>query len=168
MQAQRNCQTATIDSPAVTLSPPKSSNYAMDTVSALQRSLNMSRIRSKDTKPELTVRSILHRLGYRFRLHRKDLPGRPDVVLPKHKKAILVHGCFWHGHTCKLASKPKSNEVYWSGKILKNKERDARNLVALEALGWAVLELWECDVRRMDGLEDQIIKFMQANVTPAN
>jgi len=122
----------------------------------------MSRIRSKDTKPELAVRSILHRLGYRFRLHRKDLPGRPDIVLPRHKKVVLVHGCFWHGHTCRLASKPKSNAGYWSDKILKNKERDARNLAALQAAGWTVLELWECDVRRMMGIEEQLAAFMES------
>jgi DNA mismatch endonuclease (patch repair protein) len=134
----------------------------MDTISQAQRSELMSRIRSKDTKPEITVRRILHRLGYRFRLHRGDLPGRPDIVLPRHGKVILVHGCFWHGHTCRLASKPKSNTGYWSEKILKNKERDARNLNALKIAGWTVLELWECDVRRMDGLEEQLAAFMKS------
>lgn len=122
----------------------------------------MSRIRSKDTKPELAVRQILHRLGYRFRLHRKDLPGRPDIVLPRHRKIILVHGCFWHGHTCRLASKPKSNSGYWSGKIEKNKERDARNLYALQDAGWKVLELWECDIRKLEGLEERLDAFMKA------
>jgi len=120
----------------------------------------MSRIRSKDTKPEITVRKLLHSMGYRFRLHRKDLPGRPDIVLPKYKKVILVHGCFWHGHHCKLASKPKSNAGYWSEKILKNRERDARNLEALRAAGWDVLELWECDVRKGEGLETILRNFL--------
>lgn len=101
----------------------------------------MGRIRSRDTKPEIAVRSILHRLGYRFRLHRKDLPGQPDIVLPKHRKVILVQGCFWHGHTCRLASKPKSNEGYWSPKIAGNRARDARNTDALARQGWTVLEL---------------------------
>jgi len=141
---------------------PSLTNVPMDTISQAQRSELMSRIRSKDTKPELAVRSILHRLGYRFRLHRKDLPGRPDIVLPRHHKAVLVHGCFWHGHTCRLASKPKSNTGYWSEKILKNKERDARNLNALKEAGWSVLELWECDVRKMDGLEEQLAAFMKS------
>lgn len=101
-------------------------------------------------------------MGYRFRLHRKDLPGRPDIVLPRHGKIILVHGCFWHGHEhCRLASKPKSNREYWSEKITKNKERDVRNVAALEAAGWIVLELWECDIRRQKGLADQIARFMQ-------
>jgi DNA mismatch endonuclease (patch repair protein) len=122
----------------------------------------MSRIRSKDTKPELEVRRILHRLGYRFRLHRKDLPGRPDIVLPRHHKIVLVQGCFWHGHDCRLASKPKSNVSYWSEKILKNRARDARNIDALVKAGWAVLELWECDVRKRDGLELELTKFMES------
>lgn len=134
----------------------------MDTITQTQRSLLMGRIRSKDTKPELEVRRILHRLGYRFRLHRKDLPGRPDIVLPKHRKIVLVHGCFWHGHTCRLASKPKSNSGYWSEKILKNQERDVRNLDALQTANWTVLELWECDIRKMDGLEQKLIEFMKS------
>lgn len=120
----------------------------------------MSGIRSKNTKPELAVRSILHRLGYRFRLHHKDLPGRPDIVLPKHRKIILVQGCFWHGHTCRLASKPKSNEGYWSAKINGNRARDARTLKALEEQGWNVLELWECEVRCVEGLEERLQAFM--------
>lgn len=134
----------------------------MDTIDPARRSQLMSRIRSKDTKPEIAVRQILHRLGYRFRLHRKDLPGRPDIVLPRHRKIVLVHGCFWHGHTCRLASKPKSNESYWTGKIAKNKERDGRNLAALEEAGWTVLELWECDVRKSEGLEDRLAAFMKS------
>lgn len=132
----------------------------MDTISPEARSAQMSRIRSKNTKPEITVRSMLHRLGYRFRLHRKDLPGRPDIVLPKHRKVVLVQGCFWHGHSCRLASKPKSNVNYWSGKIQKNRLRDQRNLDALEAAGWQVLELWECDIRRFEGLEQRLKNFL--------
>lgn len=132
----------------------------MDTISPIERSALMGRIRSKDTQPEMVVRSLLHRLGYRFRLHRKDLPGRPDIVLPRHRKIILIHGCFWHGHTCRLASKPKSNEDYWAGKISGNRARDARNLSVLLNAGWSVLELWECEVRRCDGIEDRIQAFM--------
>jgi DNA mismatch endonuclease (patch repair protein) len=105
-------------------------------------------------------------MGYRFRLHRKDLPGRPDIVLPKHKKIILVQGCFWHGHEdCKLASKPKSNTGYWSGKICKNRERDVRNMRALREAGWDVLELWECDVRKDEGLDETLQKFMNRSLT---
>lgn len=134
----------------------------MDTITPAKRSALMSRIRSKNTRPELAVRSILHRLGYRFRLHRKDLPGRPDIVLPKHRKIILVQGCFWHGHTCRLASKPKSNEGYWSTKIAGNRARDARTLKALAEQGWTVLELWECEVRRFEGLEERLQAFMNS------
>lgn len=134
----------------------------MDTVSPAVRSALMSRIRSKNTKPELVVRSLLHRLGYRFRIHRKDLAGNPDIVLPKHRKIVLVHGCFWHGHTCRLASKPKTNVEYWAEKIFKNKSRDERNLETLSAQGWAVLVLWECEVRAMDGLVERIVDFMQS------
>lgn len=134
----------------------------MDTITQAERSALMSRIRSKDTRPELTVRSILHRLGYRFRLHRKDLPGRPDIVLPKHRKIVLVQGCFWHGHTCRLASKPKSNVDYWRIKIENNRIRDARNVEALVQRGWTVLELWECEVRRFDGLERRLQTFLRS------
>lgn len=134
----------------------------MDTITQAERSALMSRIRSKDTKPELVVRSILHRLGFRFRLHRKDLPGRPDIVLPRHRKIILVQGCFWHGHTCKLASKPKSNQSYWSPKIETNRARDARNLNMLIQQGWTVMELWECEIRKVDGLTEKIESFMQS------
>ena len=120
----------------------------------------MGRIRSKNTRPELTVRSLLHALGYRFRLHRKDLPGRPDIVLPKHKKIIFVQGCFWHGHACKLGSKPKSNGEYWSPKISKNRERDVKNIAKLEEMGWGVLELWECDIRKFDRIKERLIEFL--------
>ena len=133
----------------------------MDTITQAERSALLSRIRSKDTQPELAVRSLLHRLGYRFRVHRKDLPGRPDIVLPRHRKIILVHGCFWHGHTCRLASKPKSNEVYWSAKIEANRARDARNFDALVQQGWSVLELWECEVRRFEGLAEPLNAFLR-------
>lgn len=132
----------------------------MDTLTPEQRSALMSRIRSKDTTPELVVRSLLHHLGYRFRLHRKDLPGKPDIVLPRRRKVVLVNGCFWHGHTCKLASKPKSNREYWRTKIENNCERDARNIEALRNLGWSVLVLWECEIRRLDGLERRLAAFM--------
>lgn len=133
----------------------------MDTVSKDFRSALMSRIRSKDTKPELAVRTILHRLGFRFRLHRKDLPGQPDIVLPKYRKIVLVQGCFWHGHSCRLASKPKSNQDYWSRKIASNQERDRRVRAELEAAGWSVLELWECEIRAKTGLVERLVEFMR-------
>lgn len=120
----------------------------------------MSRIRSKDTKPEVAVRKLLHSMGFRFRLHRRDLPGCPDIVLPKYKKIIFVQGCFWHGHNCRLASKPKSNSTYWSNKILMNQTRDARNINSLRTAGWDVLELWECDVRRWEEIEKVLREFL--------
>lgn len=133
----------------------------MDTITPAERSALMSRIRSKDTKPEMAVRSLLHRMGFRFRIHRKDLPGRPDIVLPRHRKIVLIQGCFWHGHTCRLASKPKSNESYWSVKLETNRARDARNLAALIGQGWTVLELWECEIRHFEGLKEKLHAFMQ-------
>lgn len=133
----------------------------MDKLTSEKRSALMARIRSKDTRPEVVVRSILHHLGYRFRLHRKDLPGKPDIVLPKHRKVVLVHGCFWHGHNCRLASKPKSNVAYWRNKLKANHTRDEKNLRALDALGWKVLVIWECEVRRMDGLAEKLDLFIK-------
>lgn len=121
----------------------------------------MSRIGGKNTKPELIVRTVLHRMGYRFRLHRKDLPGCPDIVLPRHKKVVLVHGCFWHGHLCKIAPGPKSNPGYWSPKIAKNRERDERNRTALVGLGWDVLELWECEIRDLQRTEKRLSAFLR-------
>jgi len=136
----------------------------MDKITIEERSALMARIRSKDTKPELAVRSLLHRLGYRFRLHRRDLPGTPDIVLPRHKKIVLVQGCFWHGHDCQLASSPKSNTRYWSEKIQKNKERDQRNIHALRDRGWTVIEIWECEVRRACGLERRLLDFLRNKI----
>jgi DNA mismatch endonuclease (patch repair protein) len=112
------------------------------------RSYNMSRIRSKDTKPELLIRKYLHAQGYRFRLHVKDLPGKPDIVLPKYKTVIFVHGCFWHGHEgCKYASIPKTRTEWWTAKIEGNKARDKKAFEALEKLGWRVVEVWGCEVK---------------------
>lgn len=113
----------------------------MDRITSVERSALMSRIKSKDTRPELFVRSLLHSLGYRFRLHRKDLPGCPDIVLPKYRKVVLVQGCFWHGHTCRRASHPKSNADYWHAKIARNQARDARNIGLLTEQGWDVLQI---------------------------
>jgi DNA mismatch endonuclease (patch repair protein) len=107
----------------------------------------MSRIRSKDTKPERTVRSWLHRNGYRFRINRKDLPGTPDIVLPKYRTVIFVNGCFWHRHNCKLAYTPKSNVERWSGKFKSNVERDDTVKKLCSNQGWRPLEVWECEVR---------------------
>jgi len=119
-----------------------------DVFSEEKRSAIMASVRSKDTKPELLVRSLLHRLGYRFRLHRKDLPGKPDIVLPKYSTVIFVHGCFWHGHRGCIRSKlPKSRPEFWRDKIESNVERDRRARIELMAQGWNVLTIWQCQIR---------------------
>ncbi len=113
-----------------------------------QRSYNMSRIRSKNTKPELIVRSWLHKQGYRFRLHDKNLPGKPDIVLKKYKTVIFVHGCFWHGHKgCKYFVVPKTRTKWWLNKINCNIERDRKAARQLKKLGWKVINIWECKVK---------------------
>jgi DNA mismatch endonuclease (patch repair protein) len=113
-----------------------------------QRSALMARIRSRDTKPEIAVRRLLHSFGYRFRLHRRDLPGKPDIVLPRHRLVIFVHGCFWHQHPgCRLASKPKTRQDYWRPKLAGNVSRDELAQASLRSLGWRVAVLWECDTR---------------------
>lgn len=118
----------------------------MDRLTPDQRSENMRRIRGKDSAPELVVRRLLHKLGYRYRLHRKDLPGRPDIVLPPRRKVIFVHGCFWHRHPdCKFAYNPKSRLDFWSSKFRQNVERDHRAAATLMASGWSVLVVWECE-----------------------
>lgn len=120
-----------------------------DTLSPAERSEVMRRVRSKDTKPEVFVRSVLHRMGYRFRLHRKDLPGNPDIVLPKHRTAVFIHGCFWHQHPgCRKATVPQNNRDYWERKLSRNVERDALSVRALEEAGWRVVILWECEIPR--------------------
>ncbi len=120
----------------------------MDTVSKEVRSRNMSAIRSKNTNPETVVRSLLFALGYRYRLHRKDLPGKPDIILKKHNTVIFVHGCFWHQHKeCKRANIPKSNKKYWIPKLERNVERDKINKRELNRLGWNVITIWECETK---------------------
>ena len=122
----------------------------MDTISRVRRSDNMRRIRARDTKPELIARSIAHRLGCRFRLHGawqgETLPGKPDMVFASRRKVIFVHGCFWHMHGCDSVRMPKSNQSYWRAKLRGNQRRDANHLVALEAQGWKVLVVWECEI----------------------
>ena len=116
-----------------------------DRLSAERRSWNMSRIGNRDTRPELLVRSALHRAGYRFRLQSKKLPGRPDVVLPRYRTVVFVHGCFWHRHrACRYAYTPKSRVEFWNGKFAANVERDRRSARELRALGWHVVTVWEC------------------------
>lgn len=135
-----------------------------DTLSQTQRSYNMSRIRGKNTKPEILVRKGLHARGFRFRLHNKKLPGSPDIVLPKYGVAIMVNGCFWHGHKrCRYATKPKTNVGFWETKIARNRHRDEVTNAHLEALGWHVITVWECELRgksqatsRLDALAEEI------------
>jgi DNA mismatch endonuclease (patch repair protein) len=122
----------------------------------------MSRIRGKDTKPELLVRSALHRMGYRFRLHRKDLPGRPDVVLPRFNAAVFVHGCFWHRHKgCRLTATPKTRAGFWKKKFHENVRRDKRNEAALRRAGWRVLKIWECEAVSGARLERKLSRFFE-------
>jgi DNA mismatch endonuclease (patch repair protein) len=120
----------------------------------------MRAIRSKDMLPELMVRRAAHRLGYRFRLHRKDLPGNPDIVFATRHKVIFVHGCFWHSHNCKIAHTPKSNQAYWIPKLERNRTRDGNNLEALKIAGWKVMIVWECETRDQQRLEKALIKFL--------
>ena len=120
----------------------------VDTITGERRSWNMSRIRGRDTGPELRLRSLLHRAGFRFRLHAKKLPGRPDIVLPKYRTAILVHGCFWHRHSgCRNATTPSTRAEFWQEKFDSNVRRDARNRADLEEAGWTVMTVWECELK---------------------
>jgi DNA mismatch endonuclease (patch repair protein) len=128
-----------------------------DVYDSATRSRVMARVKGKDTGPEWTVRRALTRLGARYRLHRKDLPGSPDIVLPGRKLAIFVHGCFWHAHSCARGSrKPKANADYWTAKIGRNAARDVRNRADLEALGWRVETIWECDLKDAAALEARL------------
>ncbi|CCG97164.1 DNA mismatch endonuclease Vsr [Marinobacter nauticus ATCC 49840] len=119
-----------------------------DIVDPKTRSRMMANIKGKNTKPEMAIRSALHRMGYRFRLHRKDLPGKPDIVLPKHRAVLFVNGCFWHGHFCSLFKWPKTREEFWREKILSNKKRDQQNIRLLTDKGWRVCIVWECSIRK--------------------
>ena len=128
-----------------------------DTVSKKQRSLNMSRIRSTNTKPEVFVRSVLHKLGFRFRKNVKTLSGKPDIVLPKYKTVIFVHGCFWHQHEgCKRSTIPKSNIEYWKPKLQRNTERDIQHKLILDEAGWKVFVIWECETKKADDLKTKL------------
>jgi DNA mismatch endonuclease, patch repair protein len=124
----------------------------------------MARIRSKDTKPELLVRRLIHSLGYRYRLHPKDLPGRPDLVFRSRKSVIFVHGCFWHRHSdpsCRLARLPKSRLDFWLPKLTANQLRDKVNLQQLQSQGWRVLTIWECELSDDDKLRETIEGFLE-------
>lgn len=133
----------------------------VDRISKQRRSWNMSRIKSRDTVPEKKLRSLLHQMGYRFRVHRKDLPGCPDIVLPKYKKAIFVHGCFWHRHQgCKYAYVPKSRIEFWKNKFRDNIQRDMKSHSELNRMGWDVLTFWECEIKDVESIEKRIRKLL--------
>ena len=132
----------------------------VDNLTPEARSLRMASIGGKNTAPELIVRRLAHGLGYRFRLHKRDLPGTPDLAFPARRKVIFVHGCYWHGHACRIGRLPKSNLSFWSVKIEKNKARDARNLRELRALSWNTLVVWQCETRDLAKLGRRLRRFL--------
>jgi DNA mismatch endonuclease, patch repair protein len=133
-----------------------------DRVSQKRRSEIMALVKGKDTKPEMAVRQKLHRLGYRYRVHRKDLPGKPDLAFSRLRKAIFVHGCFWHGHdNCSYGRLPKSNLEYWSRKLERNKERDAENIRCLLEMGWEVAVVWQCELKDIDAVVAKLVDFLK-------
>lgn len=141
-----------------------------DIVDAQTRSRMMRGIQSKDTQPELRLRRALHALGFRYRLHAKELPGRPDMVFPKYRAVVFVHGCFWHGHECPVFRWPKTRPEFWRAKIEANRARDDRKIQALQALGWRVAVVWECDLRQpvtADGLASEIAAWLKSADVPS-
>ncbi len=133
-----------------------------------KRSSVMRRVKGRDTGPEKTVRRLLTALGVRYRLHRKDLPGKPDIVMPGRRLALFVHGCFWHGHDCPRGARvPKQNRDYWLGKVGRNRERDAASTAALETAGWRVAVVWECELKDEAGLGERLAQLLNDTVSPA-
>lgn len=137
----------------------------MDIVSPAARSRMMSRIRGSNTAPEMAVRSCAHKLGLRFRLHVRNLPGSPDLVFPRHRKVVFVHGCFWHRHDCKWAAMPKTRPDFWQNKFSANQARDLRNSAALKAAGWTVLVIWECETRDQAALRIRLARLFGLEVS---
>lgn len=134
----------------------------MDKLTPKQRSANMSRIRSQDTQPEMLVRRAVHAMGYRYRLHDSNLPGKPDLVLPRLGKIIQVQGCFWHQHSgCIDAHIPKSRRHYWAPKLQRNSDRDKKNARALRRMGWKLLTVWECEIKDMGKLKSRLARFLR-------
>ena len=134
----------------------------MDNVSPQRRSEIMSRIRSQGTKPEMSVRRLIYAMGFRYRLHARELPGKPDLVFRSRRKIIFVHGCFWHRHDCNLARLPKSRLQFWVEKLEKNRERDARVQEELAAAGWRFLVIWECELANSAAVESKVRGFLDA------
>jgi len=133
-----------------------------DVFSKEKRSWIMSRVKGRDTKPEILVRSFVHRMGFRFRLHGRDLPGNPDIVLPRHGKVIFVHGCFWHGHRrCMRSKRPTTHKKFWNRKLDQNIERDERFRRMLRRMGWRVLVVWECETRKQEKLLRKLERFLR-------
>lgn len=134
-----------------------------DTVSPEVRSQIMAKVKSKGMKPELRVRKLLHRLGYRYRLHRSDLPGRPDLVFPARRKVIFVNGCFWHRHDgCPQVRIPATNRDYWLAKLERNYNRDRRSIAALQEQGWSVMTVWECQLRDIPAATERLVLFLDS------
>lgn len=133
----------------------------MDTRTPEQRRRIMQAVKSKDTKPEWVVRRLLHRMGFRYRLHRKDLPGKPDIVFGSRRKAIFVHGCFWHWHGCPKGQLPKSRIDYWQPRLAQNVKRDRTKIEQLEAMGWQVLVVWQCETKDIEMLRPRLRDFVQ-------
>jgi len=140
--------------------PPREKPESKPPAKRISRSENMRRITGKNTTPELTVRRLLSEHGFRYRLHRAELPGKPDIVFARLRKVIFVHGCFWHAHSCRMAHKPKTNESYWSPKLQRNQERDTRHLAALKAAGWKVLTIWECELKDVPSVKRKLLRFL--------
>lgn len=139
----------------------------VDKLTSERRSANMARIRSKDMKPEMAVRRLVHGMGFRYRLHCRDLPGKPDLVFPARRKIIFVHGCFWHQHPdpeCRDARPPRSNTDYWGPKLQRNAERDAQHQRLLEADRWRVLIVWECELKKPEPLADRLREFLLSDL----
>lgn len=140
--------------------PEKPRTHADKPPSGARRA-NMARIRSKNSQPELTVRRLLHSLGYRYRLHRRNLPGTPDICFPSRKKAVFVHGCFWHRHAgCRRSTTPKTRRSFWEEKFSKNVVRDRRNLTRLSELGWDVMVVWECETTDHKAFQSRLVGFL--------
>jgi DNA mismatch endonuclease, patch repair protein len=134
----------------------------MDRVDPATRKRVMAAVKSKDTAPELKLRRWLHAIGYRYRLHVRELPGRPDLVFPARRKVIFVHGCFWHRHGgCARAAMPATRQAFWVEKLTANVKRDARQVLELRALGWDVLIVWECQVRQLNTLANKVVRFLE-------